>query len=65
MHMTISGDATSTGKSLFQTVWMTVFQGEPMPTLTSISEASAYDMLADGKHIYGNYNSDLIFGNLL
>ena len=53
MHMTVSGEATGTGKSLLQTIWMNVFKGGPQPTLTSITEAQAYDLLADGKHIYG------------
>ena len=50
---------TGTGESLFQTVWMGVFQGEPQPTLNSITEAAAYDMLARGENIYGNYNIGL------
>ena len=53
MQMNISGEATGTGKSLFQTLWMRVFKGENKITLTSISEASAFEMLAAGENIYG------------
>ena len=42
-----------TGKSLFQTVWMRVFKGEDQPTLTGITEAVAYEQLANGDNIYG------------
>ena len=45
---------TGTGKSLFQTVWMRVCNGETKPTLTSITEAVAYETLANGDNIYGN-----------
>jgi hypothetical protein len=54
MHMTVSGEATGTGKSLFQTVFMKAFHGKTMPTLTSITEAQAYKMLAEGDNIFGN-----------
>ena len=54
MNMTISGEVTGTGKSLFQTVFMRAFKGKTMPTLTSITEAQAYKMLAEGDTIFGN-----------
>ena len=53
MQMSVSGDATGTGKSLLQSVWMVVFTGEPQTTLTSVSEAQAYKMLNRGENIYG------------
>ena len=49
MHFTV------TGKSLLQALWMNVFHGEAKPTLTSITEAVAYEKLAGGEHIYGEY----------
>ena len=53
MQMNISGQATGTGKSLFQTIWMRVFKGETLPSLTSISESQAYIKLDAGENIYG------------
>ena len=55
MHMTVSGDATDVGKSLFQTIWMNVFRNGRGNLLTSITQAQAYDMLADGQNIYGKF----------
>ena len=56
MHMTVSGDATDVGKSLFQTIWINAFKNGEAKTLTSITQAQAYEMLADGKSIYGKDN---------
>ena len=53
IQINISGDSTGTGKSLFQTVWTRVFQGEDKSPLTSCTQAQAYEMLANGEHIYG------------
>lgn len=51
-QMSVSGPASSTGKSLMQTVGMLLFYGEVQPTTTSITESTFYDMLEDG-NIYG------------
>ena len=53
MQMAVSGDSTGTGKSLMQSLWMIVFKGEVKTTITSISEAQAFEMLASGENIYG------------
>ena len=54
-QMTISGEATGTGKSLFQSIWIRTFKGESKTSFTSISEAQAYEMLSRGENIYGKY----------
>jgi hypothetical protein len=51
-QMSVSGPASSTGKSLMQTVGMITFIGEVQPTTTTITEASFYEMLDEG-NIYG------------
>ena len=51
--MSISGDASGTGKSLMQSCCMLMFHGEPQTTVTSISDSSFYELLSDGS-IYGN-----------
>lgn len=53
MQLTVSGEATGTGKSLLQSLWMIVFKGEQKTTISSISEAQAFEMLANGENIYG------------
>ena len=52
--MAVSGEATGTGKSLMQSLWMIVFKGEVKTTISSITEAQAFEMLASGENIYGN-----------
>ena len=54
MQMNVSGSATGTGKSFWQSVWMKVFEGEVKTTLNGITEAQAYQRLANGENIYGN-----------
>ena len=51
-QMSVSGAASSTGKSLFQTVGQHMFYGEEQPSTTSITEATMYDMLEEG-NIFG------------
>ena len=46
-QMVVSGTATSTGKSLLQTVCMNIFHGKVMPTTTSITESSFYQQLEE------------------
>ena len=48
-----SGEATGTGKSLLQSVWMDVFRPEDAICVASITQAMAYQMLNDGENIYG------------
>ena len=50
--MSASGPASGTGKSLFQTVGMNTFHGEPQPTTTSMTEATFYETLAEDT-LYG------------
>ena len=50
--MSVSGPATSTGKSLMQTICMLILNGEIQPTTTSLTEAQFYEMLDEG-NIYG------------
>ena len=56
MQMNISGKVTGTGKSLFQSVWMLVFEGEEKIPVGSITEDKAYKALAAGNNIYGKCN---------
>ena len=51
-QMSVSGPATSTGKSLMQTICMLILNGEIQPTTTSLTEAQFYEMLDEG-NIYG------------
>ena len=53
LQVSCSGDATGTGKSLAQSIWMITFHGEEVSTVSSITEAAAYQMLAKGQNIYG------------
>ena len=62
MQMNVSGSATGTGKSFWQSVWMAVFEGEVKTTLNGITEAQAYQRLASGENIYGNYNVYALLG---
>ena len=57
MQISVSGDATGTGKSLAQSIWMITFRGEEVSTVSSITEAAAYQMLARGQNIYGIVNT--------
>jgi hypothetical protein len=56
LQVSCSGDATGTGKSLAQSIWMITFHGEEVSTVSSITEAAAYQMLAKGQNIYGRKN---------
>ena len=53
LQMNVSGEATGTGKSLMQSTWMRVFKGEEQGTVTSITQAQAFDRLSSGFNIYG------------
>lgn len=46
-QMSVSGPASGTGKSLFQTAGMNMFHGEPQPTTTSMTEATFYETLSE------------------
>ena len=49
--MVVSGTATSTGKSLLQTVCMNMFYGKAQPTTTTLTEATFYQQL-ENENIY-------------
>ena len=48
-QMSVSGAAAGTGKSLMQTVGMLMFYGETQPTTTTMTEATFYDLIEEGK----------------
>ena len=50
-QMVVSGTATSTGKSLLQTVCMNMFYGKAQPTTTTLTEATFYQQL-ENENIY-------------
>ena len=63
MQMAVSGEATGTGKSLMQSLWMIVFKGEVKTTISSITEAQAFKMLASGENIPGDPKKSIpLFG---
>ena len=53
IQMSVSGDATGTGKSLMQSVWMRAFKNEEQATVTSVTQAQAHEVLGSGRNIYG------------
>ena len=53
-QMSVSGPATSTGKSLMMQANMFIFHGEEQPTSTTMTEATFFEVLEDG-NIYGKY----------
>ena len=58
--MSVSGEAAGTGKSLMQIVGMLMFYGEEQPTITTITEATFYDMIEVG-NIYGEFVPSIVF----
>ena len=55
-QLSISGAATSTGKSLIQSCCMLMFTGEIQPPTTSLTETTFYETLSEGNHIYGKFD---------
>ena len=58
--MNVSGEATGTGKSLLQTIWMRAFKGDGQQSLTEITESQAYVKLDAGENIYGKSSTLLL-----
>ena len=54
-QMSISGPVTCTGKSLMQTSCIYMFNGVEQPTMTSLTEATFYEILSGGSNIFGKY----------
>ena len=50
--MSISGEATHTGKSLIQTSCMAMFTGAEQPVMSSLTDSVYFEMLSEG-NIYG------------
>ena len=50
--MSVSGDATGTGKSLAMSTFMKAFRGDSAVTVSSVTYAETYQMLNDGENVY-------------
>lgn len=48
MEMSISGSASGTGKSLWQSICQIMFEGEQQASVSSITDSSMYEMLSEG-----------------
>ena len=49
--MSVSGDATGTGKSLAMSTFMKAFRGDSAVTVSSVTYAETYQMLNDGENV--------------